>query len=299
MGQFSGSHEKDQSSEPEAAPNQRGHFRLLRMMKSEFGFCAAGDAAKWTSSLRPFGATVEALGPQALSVALIGTGDGRGAALGARLASMGHEPVVFTGVAGFLSKLRSGRHFDVLLMSPHGGLFDEPPFPGGEVLRIPTLFLVPWRMWSHLPPWERNLEWLDVVDFDILRTTDDELNWRMRALFSRKSRRTDAALGPITKLTWGDYQFLEDRCIVLHRSRKVFLQPLQFKCALAFFQNVGRVLTRDELWHSFWATSYARDEGSRVIDVCIANVRRKLALREESGYALRAVYKTGYRLSML
>jgi DNA-binding response OmpR family regulator len=115
----------------------------------------------------------------------------------------------------------------------------------------------------------------------------------------QSSKRTVAGAPPkgaeAAGMVRGDYCFLERRRVVLHREREVLLQPREFEFALQLFQNVGRVLTREWLRESIWRARHHRED-SRVLDVCAANLRRKLALQSENGFVLKAVYKTGYCL---
>jgi DNA-binding response OmpR family regulator len=74
----------------------------------------------------------------------------------------------------------------------------------------------------------------------------------------------------------------------------VDLTQREFELAVILLQNVGRVLSRDELLSSVWA----RDAGvdTRTVDTHASRLRKKLGLAGESGLMLSSVYGQGYRL---
>jgi DNA-binding response OmpR family regulator len=67
--------------------------------------------------------------------------------------------------------------------------------------------------------------------------------------------------------------------------------------ALHFFQNIGRLLTREHLIKVVWALSANID--TRSVDVHVSALRRKIGLTPESGWRLVSVYGHGYRLERL
>jgi DNA-binding response OmpR family regulator len=75
---------------------------------------------------------------------------------------------------------------------------------------------------------------------------------------------------------------------------EVDLTQREFELAVILLQNVGRVLSRDELLTSVWA----RDAGvdTRTVDTHASRLRKKLGLGGESGLMLSSVYGQGYRL---
>ena len=64
--------------------------------------------------------------------------------------------------------------------------------------------------------------------------------------------------------------------------------------ALHFFQNIGRLLTRDHLIRVVWGLS--SDVDTRTVDVHVSALRRKISLTPEFGWRLVSVYGHGYRL---
>lgn len=234
---------------------------------------------------------------QDLSIALYDSDDARSAALQRKLTAMGHQTVVFTHKDNFLETLEAqGRHqrFDLLLAPLQDDLVKQVLCAGVEEAGMPALLLVERTQWAQMPRRNEDFEGCDAIDFDVSRTTNEELDWRMRALLERY-RRAAVQAAQVPGLVWGDYRFLERQRIVMHKGREILLQPRQFDFALELFRNMGRVLTRDWLGSALWRSTSQRD--SRVFDVCAANVRKKLALCKENGFVLRAVYKQGYLLS--
>jgi len=232
-----------------------------------------------------------------LRIALFHNGMKQPAGLVARLTAMGHHAVVCNEVADLSDMLERGDHFDLLLIPAQTNLVSKLLLMGAEVLSIPTLFLIHQQQWEDLPLWSKSFPRCDALSFDTHQTTEEELHWRLHAVLSRQSPVLTPSAQPALGRgsVWGDYRFLERRRAVLHRGREVTLQPRQFELALQLFKNVGRVLTREWLRGSVWHGKQ-QGEDSRVLDVCAANLRRKLELCDENGFVLKAVYKSGYCL---
>ena len=218
-----------------------------------------------------------------------------------RLWRMGHQLFMFAGTADFLVALDRGERFGLLLLPMRA----ESPKVSTvlsivcKALGMPVLLLTQAGRSGDSPLRNGDFAWSDAVDLCASRTTDEELDWRIREMLrqtrmSAASQVTSVASSP--GLVFGDYQFFDDTHAVLYRGRNVVLQPRQFHFALQLFQNFGRLLTREWLWQSIWKLA-PQNNGARTIDVCAANVRRKLELHEEHGLSLRAVYGQGYLLS--
>ena len=91
------------------------------------------------------------------------------------------------------------------------------------------------------------------------------------------------------------YRFLGPNRVVVHDDREVRLKPREFELALLLFRNSGRLLERDWILSLLWGAEVARKD-SRVLDVCMSGIRRKLALSRENGFILHTVYGRGYEL---
>ena len=74
----------------------------------------------------------------------------------------------------------------------------------------------------------------------------------------------------------------------------VSLTNKEFLLALELFRNLGRVISRNELFQKIWGLDGAAN--MRTIDAHVSAIRRKLALTAQSGFSLVPVYGFGYRL---
>lgn len=79
--------------------------------------------------------------------------------------------------------------------------------------------------------------------------------------------------------------------------RTVSMTERETDLALHFFQNIGRLLTRDYLIKVVWAMSPEVD--TRTVDVHVSALRRKIGILPEFGWRLVSVYGHGYRLEKL
>lgn len=75
------------------------------------------------------------------------------------------------------------------------------------------------------------------------------------------------------------------------------LAPKELELALLFFNNPGRLFSRDVISMSIWGREIPST--SRTIDTHLSNMRRKLQLKAENGVRLHASYALGYRLEFL
>ncbi|SFQ36032.1 DNA-binding response regulator, OmpR family, contains REC and winged-helix (wHTH) domain [Variovorax sp. 770b2] len=217
--------------------------------------------------------TVRLRGP--LSLALLEEKNAHGPAVQHRLETAGHRVVTFASAADLLAALGCGQRFDLLLLaSPdevtHSRLRAACEVPGLAILVIPQ-----GAPWKGLPSWNA------------------ELVRRKHAVL----RRRDSPVREIEPdgMVRGAYRFVDTSGTVLLAGREIHLSPQTFAFASALFRNADTVLTREWLWRSIWNAPPQREVG-RVIDVCAANLRKKLALDAGNGFVLRAVYGTGYKL---
>jgi DNA-binding response OmpR family regulator len=74
----------------------------------------------------------------------------------------------------------------------------------------------------------------------------------------------------------------------------VTLTERETDLALHFFQNIGRLLTRDHLIQVVWSLTPNID--TRTVDVHVSGLRRKIGLAPEFGWRLVSIYGHGYRL---
>ena len=77
----------------------------------------------------------------------------------------------------------------------------------------------------------------------------------------------------------------------------VELTQKEFSLASHLLDNIGRLLSRDELLGEVWG--HATSLNTRTVDTHISRIRKKLELVPDQGWNLSAVYQHGYRLDRL
>jgi len=232
----------------------------------------------------------------ARQVAMVGCDEAQTRAWGHRLRLLGCTPVSFDSSAGFLHAATHGTtHFDLLLVV----LKDEGAWPlltsMCQALRVP-IFLVANALQRELlaevlsaaEPESQGLG----IDFAVLPVDDFEVELRVREAL----RRNETLLHPqATSALFGDYRFVGNRKVVVYRGEEIRLKPREFELALLLFRNAGQLLERDWLLGSLWPESRV-ERKSRVLDCCVANIRRKLSLYKANEFVLHSVYGRGYEL---
>jgi DNA-binding winged helix-turn-helix (wHTH) protein len=232
-----------------------------------------------------------------LSIAILDSDGARTATLQGRLNRMGHQSAVFASTPDLLTTLSSGLRFNLLLLpAPQDETTNASLRAVCKVLGMPALLAIQDGGRERLLSLNEDFQWSDTAGLDAPTAMDAELDWRIHLLLQRGgySQQQEGRVAEDT-LVRGDYRFLSGSNTVLHHDREIILQPRQFAFALALFRNVGGVLTRGWLQKSLWKDAPQR-EGARALDVCAAGLRRRLDLRHENGFVLRAVYGTGYQL---
>lgn len=210
-----------------------------------------------------------------MSLALLDEKDTHGTAVQDRLRTMGHQLATFSHTADLLAALSNGQRFDLLLLGSQDEMARGSLRAVCEVLDMQMLVVPPGERWKSLAseneePARRKRGAAQCTDWPA---------WEPR----------------IGEMARGIYRFMESSSRVFVRGDEVHLPPRSFAFALTLFKNVDTVLTRDWLWNSVWKAPPERTVG-RVIDVCAASVRRKLALNADNGFELNAVYGKGYQL---
>ena len=113
-----------------------------------------------------------------------------------------------------------------------------------------------------------------------------ELVARSHALLRRKQHLEDKKV-PLTK----DIVFDSYGKKVCRKSREILLSPKEFSILEVLVRNVGKALTRDQIFER--VNDFASDNWSNSIDVHIKNIRKKLFINEDPIKTVRGV---GYRL---
>ena len=182
-------------------------------------------------------------------------------------------------------------HFDVCLFD-----WMVPDLPGTEVLARLQI-----KLRQAMPPvifaTGRDAE-SDVVevltagadDYIVKPLSRPVLLARLQAVLRRKGGASAASLTQdfgCLVVDHGRRQFVRDGKLLALTERETDL-------TLHFFQNIGRLLTRDHLIKVVWALTPNID--TRTIDVHVSTLRRKIGLTPETGWRLVSIYGYGYRL---
>jgi len=127
-------------------------------------------------------------------------------------------------------------------------------------------------------------------DFLIKPLRRSEMIARIHALL----RRGDKAR-PASVVTLGNIVIDSDRHYTTAHGVPVDLTDRELDLAWYLLRNHGRLLTRQELLENVW---HGHPEAeTRTVDTHISQLRSKLGLTPENGFALTTVYHKGYRLA--
>jgi len=74
----------------------------------------------------------------------------------------------------------------------------------------------------------------------------------------------------------------------------IVLTDRESRLAFMFFNNIGRLISRDHLLESVWGIS--SNIATRTVDTHVSRLRKKMELLPENGWQLKAIYQHGYRL---
>jgi len=207
------------------------------------------------------------------------------------MAAMGHECHGFTSGKALLRELRQ-ETFDLLILDCN--VPDMSSLAVVKVIRqelsgsLPVLFVSD-------PCVEANM--IDGLgaegdDFMVKPVRVGELEARVGALLRRTppSRQT-------AQFTFGPYRF-SPSTRTLDMNGQVFeLKHREYELALYLFQNLGRLLSREQLLAVWRPTA---EEPARLFDTHIARLRTKLGIRPANGFLLSTIhYGIGYRLEAL
>lgn len=117
-----------------------------------------------------------------------------------------------------------------------------------------------------------------------------ELVVRLRALLRRS---TQSAQQPAMTRRVYDLELDLLARIARRGTRTIELAPAEFRLLAFFMEHGGKVLSRPLIFEAVWG--YRFDPGTNIIEVHIANLRRKLALPGEP-QLIHTVRNEGYRL---
>ncbi len=111
------------------------------------------------------------------------------------------------------------------------------------------------------------------------------------------ARRSNPAAQETRELALPPYVILPEERVITLDGEPVDLTTKEYDLALVFFQNVGRLLSRNYLMENVWGINV--DLNTRTVDTHASRVRNKLKIRPEIGWRLKPVYHHGYRLEKL
>ncbi len=208
--------------------------------------------------------------------------------LGVWLAQANHTASQFSSGRKLMSNLRQ-EGYDLFVLD-----WTVPDLDGMEVLRrirlqigesVPVIFVT-----------QRDFE-EDVVevlnagadDYLVKPVRKGVFLARVEALLRRAYPQTRERL-----LSFPPYEIDTDRSELRRNGELLSLTHKEYQLAAEFFRNMGRVVSRTELFQKIWGQDGAAN--MRTIDAHVSSVRRKLSLTPESGFSLVPVYGFGYRL---
>lgn len=115
----------------------------------------------------------------------------------------------------------------------------------------------------------------------------EELVAKVKAHLRREKRHTQTKEHVITI---GDLTIYRDRYEVTDNGKDVPLTTREFQLLLYFCDNIGKVLTREQIFDAVWGLDYA-DIGS--VTVTVKNLRDKL---DPDNHMLKTIWGVGYKL---
>jgi DNA-binding response OmpR family regulator len=208
--------------------------------------------------------------------------------LGLWLAQANHTTAQFSSGRKLMSNLRQ-EGYDLFVLD-----WGIPDLDGTEVLRrirlqigpsVPVIFVT-----------QRDFE-EDVVavlnagadDYLVKPVRKGVFLARVEALLRRAYPQTKTK-----QLSFPPYEIDTERSELRRNGELLTLTHKEYQLAEEFFRNLGRVVSRTELFQKIWGQEGAAN--MRTIDAHVSSVRRKLSLTPESGFSLVPVYGFGYRL---
>jgi DNA-binding response OmpR family regulator len=121
-----------------------------------------------------------------------------------------------------------------------------------------------------------------------------ELIARVRAVLRRPRSGIDPARASIQPAQrFGDLTLDQERHEVARMGQPIALTALEYALLTTLAAHPGRVFTRDQLLEQVWGTNYFGDD--HVVDVHIANLRKKLGDDPSAPAYIETVRGAGYR----
>ncbi|WP_307510427.1 winged helix-turn-helix domain-containing protein [Variovorax sp. W1I1] len=213
--------------------------------------------------------------------------------LRSRLDSLGCASLALASIDDLFANLRAGKKFECIVMAISNEEFKRQLKSILIDSDIPLLLVALPEYLGALSHLKEEMASYGNMDVVLPFSTDRELEWRLEMLVHRKQ----AANPAVEDFVWDEYRFEIDRRQVWLEEENVSLKPMEFHLALELFRNMNSLVTRERL--AFLWRGRPRSPGSRALDVCISNVRRKLKLVPERGLILRSIYGRGYEMNSM
>lgn len=206
---------------------------------------------------------------------------------------LGCASVAFETVTDLMNALRSGDRFGLLLLA----LPTDVNINWVKAIRGLTSAPVLFAVNESKAAWQLRVgdKFLGDRNFDFVFPPFDsaEIRLRLRNLMSRNAA-ARCAQTENGVLAFKSYKFQLDERKVFYEGREVSLQRREYDLALNFFKNIDFPLARGNL--NFLLRREFADSRSRVLDVYVAKIRKKLRIEPSNGLILKAVFGYGYEL---
>lgn len=204
------------------------------------------------------------------------------------LEDAGHDVRHFERGQDLLDSMPGGR-FDLLILD-----WELPDVSGVDVLtqarrhvhwHVPILFVTQRDAESDIV---RALD-AGADDYMVKNISQGEFLARVTALGRRLANEE-------LEFSAGPFRFYPASQTVTRDGEPVELTARDFELAQYLFQNVGRLLSREQLLRDVWKVSGVN---TRTVDVHMSRIRRRLQISPESGFRIKTIYQHGYRLEEL
>ncbi|WP_208509911.1 response regulator transcription factor [Variovorax paradoxus] len=229
------------------------------------------------------------------SLALVFGDERNRGTLRSALDSQGFASAAFDSVQTLWESMSSGRHYDALIACADKGWSQRRWANLRTMVKLPMLVVVSRDALELAATFDEDSLNGERIEFATAPVDGAELAMRLRLLHTR---RQGGQVPPAEEdLIWGSFHFKRLARVVLVDGVEVRLQPREFEVACILFQNLGKVVARTEIEERLF--DRPSSPGSRVLDVHVTRVRRKLGLGPEKGIRLLTIYGVGYRLVAL
>lgn len=123
---------------------------------------------------------------------------------------------------------------------------------------------------------------------------------RLRELLARiaahlRKQRSEAMDGQVGRLEFKDLVIDVDERRIFKNGREVELTHTEFDLLAFLATNAGKVVSREKILNTIWGYEYPIE--TRVIDVHVRNLRRKLEVQPSRPFYILAVPGIGYRFT--